>query len=127
MKEKKSIINPKLFYLWTITTCLCFLIIYNVLNSADVVYEEKWTYDENVVKNYYIMRDLFTPMYQDTVTIENAGFKPTVYDWENNTKISEGGMMFWVNHSRVLSSFYFEDKNCYKILIPNNGEIELIN
>jgi len=49
--------------------------------------------------NFQVMRDIFTPMYNDSVTVESAG-------WDN-------GFCFWVNHTQVLNSYYFPDANCY--------------
>ena len=93
--------------------------------------EENWTsMEEDIINesqyNFEVMRDLFTPMYNDSVTVENAGYIETIYDWSNNTIVEEGGWAFWVNHSRVLSSFYFENKCCYKILFPTWGRIRLM-
>lgn len=74
--------------------------------------------------NYLLMRDIFTPMYNDTVTIKQAGYRLTEYEWINNTKIKEGGYLFWVNHTcDYFTSFYYDDAKNYKILIPTDGKI----
>ena len=63
---------------------------------------------------YFQMRDLFTPAYNDTVTVEPAGY--------------DDGWLFWVNHSRVLNSFYFNNQKDYLIRINVLYDIiEVIN
>jgi len=93
---------------------------------------EGWKEIENKIisdsqYNFQVMRDIFTPIYNDTVTVENAGYKSTVYDWDNNSVISEGGWCFWVNHTQVLNSYYFDNRMSYKVLFPSWGHIEVIN
>ena len=64
--------------------------------------------------NFEVMRDLFTPMYNDSVTVVSAGY--------------DGGWCFWVNHSRVLNSYFFDNMQSYKIRFSSLfGKIELIN
>lgn len=96
--------------------------------DSDIDWMVEWEKEilEDSQYNFQVMRDLFTPMYNDTVTVEPAGYKSAEYDWENCTKISEGGWMFWVNHTVVLSSYYFENVKSYKVLFPTDGKIELI-
>lgn len=112
----------------TVVAVLFFLSLINTdTGSLDDIYTgiESDLVNESVY-NFGVMRDLFTPMYNDTVVIEWIGYKSAVYDWGNNTKLSEGGYVFWVNHSRVLDSFYFEDAKCYKVLFPTWGHIEIL-
>jgi hypothetical protein len=71
--------------------------------------------NNNVVETdtWMLYRDLFTPMNNDTVIVENAGY--------NN------GWLFWINHSRVLNSFYFPDQQNYLIRINTlDGDIEVL-
>lgn len=63
--------------------------------------------------NFQVMRDLFTPQYNDSVTVESAGY-------------INGNWCFWVNHSSVLNSYYFDDLNSYKVAFPWDGKIFLI-
>ena len=62
--------------------------------------------------NFQVMRDLFTPMYNDSVTVENAEY--------------DDGFCFWVNHTRVLNSYFFDNMKVYHVRIPTWGRIELI-
>lgn len=88
-----------LFFLIIFTGCMEKT---NTENNKDVEIE-KWM----------LYRDLFTPMNNDTVIVENAGY--------NN------GWLFWINHSRVLNSFYFPDQQNYLIRINTlDGDIEVL-
>ena len=63
--------------------------------------------------NFQVMRDLFTPMYNDTVTVENAEY--------NN------GYCFWVNHTRELKSYYFSNAHSYLVLFNRTTDrLELL-
>lgn len=71
-------------------------------------------YPDNISDfNFEVMRDLFTPMYNDTVTVEHAEY---IY----------GIDVFWVNHTRVLNSWFFDDKESYKVAFPLFDKIYLI-
>jgi len=76
---------------------LCFnsseLIDYDAFREieADIISDSQY--------NFQVMRDIFTPMYNDSVTVENAGY--------------DNGFCFWVNHTQVLDSYYFDDANDY--------------
>lgn len=83
--------------------------------------------DPENIDNYLLMRDVFTPMYDDTVTINYIDYKDAVYDWINNTKISDGGYIYWVNHTNMLYSFYYDDAMNYKVLIPTDGKIRVLD
>ncbi|MCK4821303.1 hypothetical protein KA005_36390 [bacterium] len=76
-------------------------------------------------ENFYRMRDLFTPMYNDSVTVEKAGYI-SGYESLTGSWIS-GGVSFWVNHTRVLNSYYFEDKQSYRVVFPMSGMIYVVN
>jgi len=77
--------------------------------------EKTNTENNNIDKTnkWMLYRDLFTPMNNDNVTVENAGY--------------DAGWLFWVNHSRTLNSFYFPDQQNYLIKINAiDGDIELL-
>ena len=59
--------------------------------EADIISDSQY--------NFQVMRDIFTPMYNDSVTVENTGY--------------DNGFCFWVNHSKVLNSYYFENMQNY--------------
>lgn len=66
--------------------------------------------------NFRVMRDIFTTSgFDDTIKIECIGYHQF------------GGFVYWVNHSQVCNSFFFNDMHDYKILIPLNGRIQLLN
>jgi len=82
---------------------------------------------DDSVYNFQAMRDLFTPMYNDTVTVTPMGYRLTEYNWTTNTVIKPGGWMFWVNHTRELWSYNFEDAYNYLVLFNENTDrIEVI-
>lgn len=76
-------------------------------------------------ENFMIMRDLFTPMHNDTVTVEKAGYI-SGYESLTGSWIS-GGVSFWVNHTQVLNSYYFEDKQVYRVVFPMSGMIYVVD
>ncbi len=102
----------------------------NYIRGLELSFEEFKEIEKDIINesvyNFGVMQDLFTPMYNDSVTVENAGYIETVWDWDNNSKISEGGWCFWVNHSRILDSYWFENKISYKVVIPIFGKIFLM-
>ena len=75
-------------------------------------------------ENFYRMRDLFTPMHNDTVTVEKAryisGYESVTGEWIS------GGISFWVNHTQILNSYYFEDKQSYRVVFPSSGLIYVV-
>ena len=104
------------------------------INSEEAIDEipyDVWQeIEKNIISdsqyNFQVMRDLFTPMYNDSVTVKAAGYEPAVYDWNNNSIVSEGSWCFWVNHTHVLNSYYFDNMKCYKVLFPNSGRVKVI-
>jgi len=126
MEDKKS--NNKIVYLLLISSILiismfAFILLWqsSVISTRDarITYlenyyesEEKKSISEGQY-NFQVMRDLFTPMYDDSVTVENAGYNK--------------GWLFWVNHTQVLNSYYFSNMNSYLVIIPEMGKIELMN
>ena len=83
-----------------------FLVYYEKVNELEI-------HNVDETNKWMLYRDLFTPMNNDTVTIENAGY--------------DNGWLFWVNHSRVLDSFYFPDQQNYLIKINSlDGDIEIL-
>ena len=98
---------------------VCLIIVFNSVevevNTID--YETFKEIENDIVSdsqyNFQVMRDIFTPMYNDSVTVENAGY--------------DKGWMFWVNHSKVLNSYYFEDMNNYLMRFnSSSNRVELV-
>lgn len=85
--------------------------------AADISYELGYndaveeSFNPDTHGNYMKMRDLFTPCsWNDTVTISFAGEYWEGFNCTSNT--------FWVNHSNVCDSFYFDDFCCYRVGVP---------
>jgi Na+-transporting NADH:ubiquinone oxidoreductase subunit NqrB len=92
----------------------CFVLMYCFGVSKSIETDTNDLIDYSICNEKWMkFRDLFTPMYNDSVTIESAGY--------NN------GWLFWVNHSRVLNSFYFDNQQSYLVVITVDGYIEMIN
>ena len=80
--------------------------------------------------SFYRMRDLFTSMPNDTVTVETAGYLSDRWHIENGTaqyRIRDGGYCFWVNHSQVLSSYFFDDQRSYLVLFADGDSVDVIS
>lgn len=91
---------------------------YNECNSYIGIDYETWQEIEadiidDSTYNFQVMRDIFTPMNNDNVTVENAGY--------------DNGWVFWVNHSRVLYSYHFKNMNDYLMRFNSSTDrIELV-
>lgn len=88
-------------------------------NDLDIIdYDNFKEIEDDIISdsqyNFQVMRDLFTTQYNDSATVENAEY--------------DNGFCFWVNHSRVLNSYYFENMNNYLVRFPRTtGRIEVLN
>ena len=70
--------------------------------------------------NYAKMRDIFTPCSSnETVTITNSDF----FISEENGR---SGYTFWVNHTQICHSYYFNNSISYKVVIPSVGDIYVL-
>lgn len=119
MKEK----NKELFG-YILSLCLAFSVaLYTGINVGYNKGQERlndmnmdfWLEQESESQyNFEVMRDLFTPSgYNDTVTIVHA---PEV-NWS---------FTYWVNHSNICNSFFFDNMKSYHVLFPMWGKLEVL-
>ena len=77
---------------------------------SDVVidYSDDQLYEQRLDSMDLVVNEMF-PVGNQTVVLTNERFVSSVYDWENNSKLSEGGWIIQVNHSKFgISRFLFD-------------------
>jgi hypothetical protein len=83
---------------------------------SDVVidYSDDQLYEQRLDSMDLVVNEMF-PVGNQTVVLMNMGFVSSVYDWENNSKLSEGGWIIHVNHSYYgESDFLFDGWELYE-------------
>ena len=80
----------------------------------DYNYSEDDLYEQRLMSMDTVVDEMF-PVHNQTVTITNGGYVPDRYDWENNTRLFEGGWIIHVNHSYYGESEYIFDGWVLKI------------
>ncbi len=70
--------------------------------SDDDLYEQRLVSMDIVAENFF-------PVHNHTVIITNEGYVSDKYDWENNTKLFDGGRLLRVNHSYYGVQYFLFD------------------
>jgi len=95
---------------WVSFTIMCSSLIgwaYSSYTAVDFTYEND-LYQKRFDSMDIVAEEIF-PVKNQTVVLTNEGYVSAEYDWENNTKLFDGGWVIQVNHSKFGVSRYLFD------------------
>jgi hypothetical protein len=82
--------------------------------GSDSTYEDE-LYQDRLDSMNIVAEEIF-PVKNQTVVLTNEGYVSAQYDWENNTKISNGGWILRVTNSQNgVTEFLFDGWNLEKM------------